>query len=229
MVRNLLDRLYGRSRGLNVGFDQRLSNATVSFWIAGKVVMRLRGLLRGRPRTYFGRSVKISNPSLLELGAGSSIGDRVVIDALAVRGVTFGPSCTIDVGAVLRGTGVIRDMGEGIKVGARTAIGVQNVILGQGGITIGDDCLLGPNVSIFSENHRFDQPSVPIRQQGEVRLPTTVGNNVWIGAGAIILGGATIGDGAIVAAGSVVRGHVPPMSIVAGIPARVVRERVRND
>ncbi|MBY4036027.1 acyltransferase [Rhodococcus fascians] len=113
----------------------------------------------------------------------------------------------------------------GITIGDRSAVGARNIILGQGGVRIGTDCLLGPNVTIVSENHIFKDRSISIRQQGESRSPILIGNDVWIGSGATILAGVTIGDGAVVAAGAVVREEVRAYAIVGGVPARELGER----
>jgi acetyltransferase-like isoleucine patch superfamily enzyme len=89
-----------------------------------------------------------------------------------------------------------------------------------GGIEIGDEVMLAPNVSLITSGHPLD----PARRRREVTsAPIVVGRNVWIGAGATVLQGVTVGDDAVVAAGAVVTRDVPPATLVAGVPARVVR------
>lgn len=90
----------------------------------------------------------------------------------------------------------------------------------MGGIEIGEDTMIGPNVSLLSSGHPV---SVADRRRGITIAPIRVGANVWIGAGATILGGVTIGDGAVVAAGAVVSHDVPDATLVAGVPAHVIR------
>ncbi len=170
-------------------------------------------------------TVKIRGRSYLSLGHQVVLNDFVTIDAVSKEGVRLHDRATVDQYAVLRGSGVIRNLGTGITIGARSAVGAFNVLLGQGGISIGDDCLLAPHVTVVSENHNYDNAGETIRGQGETRARTTIGNDVWIGAGAVILGGACIGDGAVVAAGAVVRGNVEPFDIVGGVPARVIGRR----
>ena len=149
----------------------------------------------------------------------------MLIDSLSREGVTLAAAATVDRGAVIRGSGVIRDLGVGVRIGERAAIGAYDFIHGGGGVTIGRDVLLGPFVQVFSENHRFDDPNRPIIEQGEQRAPVVIDDGVWVGASAIILAGVVVGRGAIVAAGAVVRDDVPPGAIVAGVPARVVGQR----
>jgi len=92
-------------------------------------------------------------------------------------------------------------------------------------ISIGDNCLLANNVSIWCSNHDFKNPDVPISMQKRIMKPVTIGKDVWCGSNSVILPGISIGSGSIVAAGSVVAKDVPPFSIVAGNPARVIKER----
>lgn len=114
-----------------------------------------------------------------------------------------------------------------VSIGARTDIGCGCFIGGYShGIHIGDDCLISPNVSICGVNYRYDRLDVSFREQGHVSVGATViGNNVWVGTGAVILDGATIGDGAIIAPNSVVSGAIAANAIVRGDPARMVFTR----
>ncbi|HLS01860.1 MAG TPA: acyltransferase, partial [Beutenbergiaceae bacterium] len=87
------------------------------------------------------------------------------------------------------------------------------------------DVSIAHHTSILSSTHTWQDPHVPIRDQPVVNQPTTIADNVWIGAGVRVLGGVTINTGAIVGAGSVVTKDVPANAIVGGIPARVLRTR----
>ena len=89
-------------------------------------------------------------------------------------------------------------------------------------ITIGDNVLLGPNVQLVTATH----PLNPVERASglELAFPITIGNHVWIGAGAIVLPGVTIGDNVVVGAGSVVTKDVPDNQVVAGNPARMIRK-----
>lgn len=224
-VRGLIDGYYRRIRGLETGLDPNLRTGDLLASVGRRGIDRVRGVLRGRRGSFIASKVTLRHARSLTLGRNTSIGSGVTIDALSERGIRLGDNVTIDSGAILRGSGVIRHLGVGIDIGARTSIGAFNVLLGQGGIVIGEDCLLSPKVTVVSENHIYADTMVPIREQGEERLPTIIGADVWIGAGAVILGGSHIGRGAIVAAGAVVRGDVEPNSIVGGIPARVLGHR----
>ena len=114
-----------------------------------------------------------------------------------------------------------------IRIGDRTDIGCGAFIAGHvHGIEIGDDCLISPNVSIIGVNYRYDRPDILIRDQGLASAgPIRIGNNVWIGAGAVILDHSDIGDGAIITPNAVVSGKIPAMAIASGNPAKVVFTR----
>jgi acetyltransferase-like isoleucine patch superfamily enzyme len=224
-LRTFVDSQYRQHRGTDDGFDADLGAGDVVSFISRKIVSRVRGELSLLRSVYRGRRVEIVGRRHLHLGRHVSLGNSVLLDAVSRDGIIVGDQTTIDRGAILKSSGVVRNLGQGIRIGARTSVGAFNVILGQGGVFVGDDVLLGPGVHIYSENHNFDDLDVPIRQQGETRDPVIVGDNVWVGANTVILAGASIGDGSIVAAGSIVRGTVPPYSIVAGVPAKLVRMR----
>jgi acetyltransferase-like isoleucine patch superfamily enzyme len=118
----------------------------------------------------------------------------------------------------------IKAMEGPVHIGARTDIGIGCFIAGyKDGIKIGDDCLISPNVSIVGVNYNYDDLNRTFREQGlNSKGPIVIGNNVWIGTGAVILDNAQIEDGVIIAPNSVVSGHIPTNAIVQGNPAKVI-------
>lgn len=111
------------------------------------------------------------------------------------------------------------DFGKNIKVGENVFFNACCNFQDQGGITIGDGCLIGHNVVFATLNHVLD----PSKRQICVPAPIILGKNVWIGSNSTILPGVTIGDNAVVAAGAVVSKDVPADTIVGGVPARVIK------
>lgn len=112
------------------------------------------------------------------------------------------------------------DHGVDLRVGTNVFVNHGCTLNDMGGIEIGDDTMIGPNVSLLSSGH----PTSPAeRRNGIVVAPIVVGRNVWIGAGATVLSGVTIGDGAVVATAAVVTRDVPAATLVAGNPATVLR------
>ena len=111
-----------------------------------------------------------------------------------------------------------------LTIGDRCVIGRGSHIVAHQSVTIGDDVWTGPYVYITDQNHGYEDPDAPIGSQFPVNRPVSIGDGSWLGAGAIILPGASIGRNVVVAAGSVVRGDVPDKCVVAGVPAKIVRE-----
>lgn len=109
--------------------------------------------------------------------------------------------------------------GKGVVVGKNVFINFDCTFLSLGGITIDDDVLIGPKVSLITENHPLD----PKYRKGLVGKSIHIKRNAWIGANATILPGVVIGENAVVAAGAVVSKNVPDNAIVGGIPARIIK------
>lgn len=115
---------------------------------------------------------------------------------------------------------VFSDCGLNLRIGRNVFVNQGCRLDDIGGIELGDDVMLGPGVRLISSGH----PLAPALRRSRVTAePIVVGRNVWIGAGATVLQGVTIGDDAVVAAGAVVTHDVPPATLVAGVPARVVK------
>lgn len=117
----------------------------------------------------------------------------------------------------------------GIRAGSGLSINTGALLDGRGGILIGDDVLIGPYVVINSSEHAHKQLDVPMTSVDHIMAPVRIGNDVWIGANAVVTGGIEIGDGAVIAAGAVVTRDVPPYAIVGGVPATVIGDRRASD
>jgi serine acetyltransferase len=110
-----------------------------------------------------------------------------------------------------------------LRVGDRCVIGRGSHIVAHHRIDIGDDVYTGPYVYITDQNHSYSDPDLPIGRQWPVNLAVSIGAGSWLGTGVVILPGAVIGRNVVVAAGSVVRGTFPDHCVIAGAPARIVR------
>ncbi len=110
--------------------------------------------------------------------------------------------------------------GAGMKIGRNVFVNQNCTFYDLGGLEIGDDVMIGPNVSLITSGH----PVEPSRRRDfVVAKPIAIERNVWIGAGATIIGGVTVGENSVVAAGAVVTRDVPPNTLVGGNPATVIR------
>ncbi|WP_277374264.1 sugar O-acetyltransferase [Pseudomonas sp. AA-38] len=119
------------------------------------------------------------------------------------------------------------DYGHNIRIGRHFYANVNLVILDCASVNIGNNVFIAPNVGIYTAGHPLD---VQRRNAGlEYAWPVTIGNDVWVGAGASILPGVTIGDGSVIGAGSVVNRSIPPGVLAAGNPCRVIRPITEAD
>lgn len=108
-------------------------------------------------------------------------------------------------------------------VGNDSELGTNCVI--QSKVLIGDHVIMGPDVKIYSRNHKSDRIDIPIQKQGKDILKTEIGNDVWIGANVIITAGNKIGNHVIIGAGAVVTKDISDYAVVGGIPAKVLKFR----
>jgi acetyltransferase-like isoleucine patch superfamily enzyme len=140
------------------------------------------------------------------------------------NGIRIGENSIVMHGAVLHVYN-FRDLPKsGITIGRDCLIGEYSVIRGQGGVQIGNRVYTSPFTQIIAVNHVFDDPNQPFIDQGITAEGIVIEDDVWLGAGAVITDGVHVGQGSVVAAGAVVTKDVPPHTIVAGVPARPIRE-----
>lgn len=232
MLRALADRLAARVKrdpSYRVAPDLTDRQLARVLWQRGRQWLRgvpLRAIAPGvRGAVFRGRRVVVEHAAQLSSGPGLVLEDGACLRALSREGIALGRNVTIARGAVLACTGVITELGVGLAIGDRSAVGAGAFLGAQGGLTIGDDVLLGPGVRVFTENHAYDALDVPIRAQGTRRAHVTIEDDCWVGAGVTILAGVRVGRGSVLAAGAVVTRDVPPYSVMAGVPARVLRSR----
>jgi len=168
----------------------------------------------GRRFATFGRGSSVAFPAgtmfgerWIEIGADTLIGAQVTLCAGMVPGQDLGADPVL-------------------RIGDRCVIGRGSHVVAHRSTEIGDDVFTGPYVYITDQNHSYADPEIPIGRQWPSNTSVSIGSGSWLGAGAIILPGARIGRNVVVAAGSVVRGVVPDRCVVAGVPAKIVREYV---
>jgi len=156
-------------------------------------------------------------------------GKDVVVGALSR--IYIGPNGTIRLGTgVMLGRCVHLQTDNGnIEINNRTS--VQDNCRLYGDVSLGEGCILAPNVYVSSGNHIFDhRPHLPISLQETIgpnqNQPVKIGDDCWIGVNAVIMGGVSVGNGAIIGAGAIVTRDVPAYSIAAGVPARVIGTRL---
>ena len=142
-----------------------------------------------------------------------------LINALSYEGVEIGNNFTLGKYAIIECTGVLRNVGNSLKIGNNVGINHYCFIGVRGDIEIGDNVIFGPRVNVFSENHNYHDITIPIKNQGVTKGKTVIGSDVWIGANVSIMSGVTIGDGCIIAAGAVVTKDIACHRLAYGNPA----------
>jgi len=178
---------------------------------------RIEVLLRKIKRE-FAFSAELLAPKRISVGDDTRLHTGSLINARAGN-VKIGSKCYIDRSVI------ISCNGGDITIGDNCSFNPFCVIYGHGGLKIGNDVRIATGVVIIPANHGFDDRDKKISEQPITAKGITIGNDCWIGAGAIILDGVTIPDGCVIGAGSVVTKSIEPYSVVAGNPARTIRKR----
>lgn len=168
--------------------------------------------------------VNLRGASLIRFGKGVTLERGVVMDGLMRQGITLGDHVKIGPYSTLLGAPISR-LGEGISIGANSAVDAYSFIGSSGPVVIGKNVIMGQHASFHPENHNFERIDIPIKEQGTTRKGITIEDDVWVGANVTFLDGAYVGRGSVIGAGSLVRGVIPPYSIAVGVPAKVIRSR----
>jgi acetyltransferase-like isoleucine patch superfamily enzyme len=199
--------------------------------LSGALGYVLRKHLLGRlfrhagPGLILGKGLALRHPGKISLGARVAIDDHVLLDASGADE----PGITLADDVIISRNCVIQAKTGSVDIGPRSDIGCNTIVSSIAGITIGSCVLIAGNCYLGGGQYVHDRLDVPMMDQGLMTgPPLTIENDVWIGAGAIILDGITIGQGAIVGAGAVVTRDIPAYSIAAGVPARVLRKREKS-
>jgi len=169
----------------------------------------------------FGQHVVLRHPHKIRIGSNVVVDDNCLIDAKGEsnHGVTIGDG-------VFVGRNTILSCKNGdIELGDTANIGFNCEVFSASRVTIGKGVLMAAYSYVIGGDHDFSDPSKSVLEQSRSSAGVTVGDGVWIGAGAKILDGLSIGSGAVIGAGAVVRENVPASAIAVGIPARVVGSR----
>lgn len=197
-------------------------------WVPTVLGIALRGLFYRLILHFDGAAAIENNVRLrfadhIRLGRGAYLDQNTYLHACP-DGIEIGANTLVMHGAVLHVYNFRGLPHAGIKIGRDSLVGEYSVIRGQGGVSIGDRVYTSPFTQIIAVNHIFDDPNRPFIEQGITAEGIIIEDDVWLGAGAIITDGVRVGKGAVVAAGAVVTKDVPPHTIVAGVPAKIIKK-----
>ena len=230
-MKKLVEKTISKIKGEPYRLDPAMTSSDLIVILKDKSFQALRGFWKGlffgkkHGIAFVGKRVTIRHARHIHAERGLTIGDGAYINALSKDGIVLGDNVSIGAGSVIECTGVIRELGDGIRIGSHEGFAQNAFIAVRGPVEIGDDCIFGPKVAIHSENQVFSDRDAPIRLQGATREGVKIGCDCWIGEGAVILDGVTVGDGCVIAAGAVVTKDVEAFSIVGGVPAKVLGRR----
>lgn len=196
-------------------------------WVPGALGLVLRSWLYpcllgacGRNVT-FGTGVVLRHPGKIRIGDDVAIDDGVVLDAkgTANGGIRIGSRVFLGRNTILACKDGDIDLEDGVNVSYNC------VVFSASSVRVGAETLLAAYSYVVGGGHDFDRPDVPVVRQGRPSRGIVIGRGGWVGAGAVVLDGVTVGEAAVVGAQAVVTQDVPPFAVVAGAPARVVRDR----
>ncbi len=235
-MRALLEKIARIIKGQDFSIDKDIPLE----YLLGVAIHRLVMLLRGKRRMLFshnrgkriflGSRVTLKCLSKIRIGDNATIYDNVYLDALSKNGISIGDGCSIGTGTIIRCSGNFKEIGYGFSMGNNSSLADNCFVGATGGVTIGNDVIGGQNIRFHSSNHIFNDSELLIRKQGVSSKGIRIGNNCWIGAGAVFCDGITIGDGCVIGANAVVTKDFPDNSVIAGVPARIIdRRTVKNN
>lgn len=165
-----------------------------------------------RPRWY----IRLLAPLYQHRDRGSKIYRSVRMDTPPYRRFSLGQK------SVIESYSCINNAVGDVVIGNHTRIGLHNTIIGP--VTIGSHVNLAQGITVTALNHNFEAPERRIDEQGVSTQQVIIGDDIWIGANAVVLPGVTIGNHCVIAAGAVVTKDVPPHSLVAGVPAKIIKQ-----
>ena len=190
------------------GIRTRLKGSPQLKTCLGRLIMNQRD---ARPRWY----IRLLAPLYQHRGRDSKIYRSVRMDTPPYRHFSLGRH------SVIESYSCINNAVGDVVIGDHTRIGIHNTVIGP--VTIGSHVNLAQGITITALNHNFTDTSLRIDQQGVSTNPVVIGDDVWIGANAVVLPGVTIGRHVVVAAGAVVTKDVPDNCVVGGVPAKIIK------
>lgn len=222
MVKSLFQKLLDKS-GKSYVVDPDIPNGLIFNTLSKRFLMLTRGFFKTYQKVYVGTNTRFYNLQNIKFGKNVTIEKNCIVDGYAKNKVVFGDCVKIGAYSNISCTSHLSKYGVGLQIGNHSAVGDFTQFGAAGGITIGNDVIMGSYISFHSENHNFADKNILIRNQGVSSKGIKIGNNIWVGAKVTFLDGCIIGDNSVVAAGAVVSGEFPANSVIGGVPAKILK------
>ena len=232
-MRKIVNKIIVKLGRSDYRLDDNITNIDLFIIVYIKGIQICRGLYYNfsfksvKGLLFVGKNVEINFCSKISCGRSVTIDNNVKINALSKKGINIGNNVSILNNTIIDCIGVFNNIGEGLTIGDNVGIAQNCFIQVRASVSIGNDVIIGPNVSIFSENHLYGNTNEPIRKQGVSRKGVIIEDGVWIGARAVVLDGVTIGKNSVIAAGSVVNKNIEPYTVYGGVPANLIN-KIKN-
>ncbi|CAJ1226728.1 DapH/DapD/GlmU-related protein [Lactiplantibacillus xiangfangensis] len=193
--------------------------------------IRLKPFLKKSTGPLFvGKHVKLMNSQYISVGKNVKFEDYSEVQGLSTAGLIFGNSVTVGRGVLIRPSSYygVGHIGDGLIIGNNSSIGPNGFIGCAGLITIGENVMIGPGVTMIAENHVFKDEYASIKSQGVVQKGITIEEDVWIGANVTILDGVIVHHGSVIGASTIITRDIPADSVVIDRREKKIKERNTN-
>jgi acetyltransferase-like isoleucine patch superfamily enzyme len=231
MLKGVIERYIRRTKNSSFLFDKKITSSVIISFSFSKLIALLRSYkiilnTKGRKKVFLGKSVQFFNIKNIVFGNNVNIGDFVKLYALGCHPLDIGDNVNIGSFSQIIISTTFNDLGEYIKIGDNVGVGEFSYLGGAGSLEIGNDTIIGQYFSVHPENHNYANKHLLIREQGVNRKGVKIGSNCWIGSKVTVLDGVIMGDNCIIAAGAVVTRSFASNSVIGGVPAKFLKEKI---
>lgn len=226
-MKSLLEKIISKKNKSTFKFDHQILFSDIFILTLNNIRRYIRGKsiigLRKNKLMFLDRGCRFLFRRNISIEKNVRIGQYCTLSGLGDKGITLKNNVSIGAFSNIITSMTLNKIGHSISIGENVGIGEYSYIGGAGPVSIGKDTITGQYLSIHPENHTFALKTKSIRLQETTRKGIIIGENCWIGAKVTILDGVSVGNNSIIAAGSVVNKSFPNDSLIAGVPAKLIK------